>query len=73
MSIIKTCVSFTLSVDESGIGWEGTKPSDDELRACVKEFIKRLLTDQFGQFDPHSGVSVTRLSNIRVELLERTN
>jgi hypothetical protein len=73
MSIRKTHVSFALSVDDSGIGWEDQKLSEDELVASVKEFIKRLLTDQIDQFDPHSGVRATRLSNIRVELSERAS
>lgn len=70
MPIRRTRVSFALSVDDSGIGWEDTKLSDEELTASVNEYVKRLLTDQIDGWDPHTGVSVKRLSNVHVELSE---
>ena len=70
MAIRKTRVSFTLYMDDSGIGWEGETPSRDKLLASTEEFAKRLLIDEVDEFDTTTGVTVKRFTNVRAELLE---
>ena len=65
---IKRTVSLVLTIDDSGIGWEGTTPSDEELSSAVEVFVQRLLDNQIGEFDPVSGVTVQTVSNISVRI-----